>query len=144
MISNESQIRKKTTGKEKLATLMLALSMHIRDNSNLHRNNNWIFSKKRSKFLIHLGEELPRWSSTLSIQKKHAIKPQRIRKSTTATEKQAQKTKKKQKNRRYLCKRSTYQKCIACDNNILKLFACIAITSGLKALFCSFLNSLKL
>ena len=97
MISNESQIRKKTTGKEKLATLMLALSMHIRDNSNLHRNNNWIFSKKRSKFLIHLGEELPRWSNTLSIQKKHAIKPQRIRKSTTATEKQAQKTKKTKK-----------------------------------------------
>ena len=50
--------------------------------------------------MIHLGEELPRWSSTLSIQKKHAIKPQSIRKSTTATENQAQKTKQKKQKKK--------------------------------------------
>ena len=79
--------------------------------------------------------------SAMSIQKQHPIHPQGKKKGLQQPKTRHQKAK---KTRRYFCKRSTYRKFSTCDKNILKSFTCIAITNGLKALFCSFLYALNL
>ena len=85
----------------------------------LHGENNRNFSKKRRKFLIHLGKELAGMSSALLMQKRRAIQPQSNRKRTAATENQTTMVKKV---RCYLCERRKDRKCrqacSTCNNNI--------------------------
>ena len=107
----------------------------------LHSESNQIFSKKKRKFLICLGKELAGISSTLSMQKKLYNSVSKQQKKDHCNRKPA--TKAKNKNHTLFLRNKQRSKCSACNKNIRKLFAWIAITNRLKAFFSSFLNTLK-
>ena len=91
--------------------------------------------------MICLVKDLAGISSALSMQINCAIQPQSNRKRTTAIENQPHQGKEIQT---LFCERIKDGKCSAGNKNIRKLFAWIVSTNGLKALFSSFPNALKL